>query len=97
MGVLDSGATHPVRPRRKEDKVVRTLKVELAERKEVVMEVNENEVLMGAVGTQVIVPMVAIVKELNCQIRTTKENIPIFQRTGSPLIPEEVCLELSRI
>ena len=100
MGVLDSGATHPVRPKRKEDKIVRTLKVELAGSKEIVMEVNENEVLMGAEGSQVIVPMLAIIKELDCQISTSKDGILevvhprlgkiiICQKSGSPLIPKK--------
>ena len=103
IGVLDSGATHAVRPKRKNEVVAKKIEVELAGKREVEMEMNANGTLLASEGTQVIVPMLAVIEELRCEVstdgtagmklkHTRKGDVTSCTKTGSLLLAEDFCL-----
>ena len=64
MGVLDSGATHPVRPQEPEDGELKKVKVELAGDLEATMWMTSNDIVIGAPGSHMIVPLMPLRREV---------------------------------
>jgi len=104
-GVLDSGATHSVRPKEPQDKELKKVTVELAGDMSTTMWMNESDTVMAASGSQLIVPLIPLVRDLQCKVNTDekgilelihpkKGRIPLNQSSGSPLMPQEVCRSL---
>jgi len=105
FGALDSGATNPVRTKRKEDKATEKVTVTLAGNKEIEMEKTPCGTLLVKEEVQVIVPMMKVLEDLSCTLSSgdggrvilvhpEKGNIPVHTETGSMLIEEKICLEL---
>ena len=85
MGVLDSGATHTVRPKEPKDGKLREVKVELAGDMEAKMLMTEDDVVIGAQGTQMIVPLIPLVRsQLQDSHRKWKSGTRASQKRKNP-------------
>jgi hypothetical protein len=104
-GVLDSGATHAVRPIEKDDEGLKEIKVELAGNVVTTMLMNNANTVLGPEGTQLIVPLIPIMKQLGCTLSTNVYGgmqlmhpsigvLPIDDSTGTPLLPGKMCQHL---
>lgn len=69
-GLLDSGATHPLRARRKGEQTshLPSVRVTLAGDKEVMMKLTPTGVIVGEPGTEPIVPMGLVTTILGCKV-----------------------------
>lgn len=99
MGVLDSGATRAVKPKEPRDQELREVHVELAGDVETETMMTKENIVIGAPGSQMIVPLVPLVRDLQCTLHTNEEGklelrhprrgkIYLDQRSGSPLTQE---------
>ena len=98
MGLLDSGATHPLRPRTSEDQAagLGPVNVTLAGENKVQMDQTRAGTILGGKDTQPIVPLGTLVKALGyefawdrkgCRLRhPTKKEIKVFTRSTCPEI-----------
>ena len=98
MGLLDSGATHPLRPRTSEDQAtgLGPVNVTLAGENKVQMDQTKAGTILGGEGTQPIVPLGTLVKALGyefawdrkgCRLRhPTKKEIKVYTRSTCPEI-----------
>ena len=85
-GLLDSGATHAIRPREEEDKKVKNVTVELAGNMKVRMMMNDAETIVGKEGIPMIVPHIPLMKRLKCTLSTNRSgNLQIeHPKMGTP-------------
>ena len=93
-GLLDSGATHPLRPRRKGERTSHFSKVtvNLAGDRQVVMHLAPSGVIIGAEGTEPIIPMG---DEAGLQVWHPKRGrLPIQVEDGCPMVSQEIALSL---
>ena len=101
-GLLDSGATHAMRPREETDQGIKEVKVELAGNMTMELRMHDVDTVLGGKGARVIVPFIPSVKHLTCKIRTSKDGkfqvihpvrgmLPIDDSSGTPLIPRRQC------
>ena len=82
-GLLDSGATHPLRPVRKNEKLDHYPKVQvtLAGDQQVTMSLAPTGVIIGGPGAEPIVPMGLLTKVLNCKISWDGEALQVLHPT----------------
>ena len=103
--MLDSGATHAVRPRTEKDTKVKNVTVELAGNMKIKMKMNDAETIVGEEGIPVIVPLIPLMKRLKCTLSTNQGgNLqiehpmmgipPVDSSSGAPLLSKEVCQKL---
>ena len=105
-GLLDSGATHPLRPRRKKEDVSAYPKVQvaLAGGNEMEMSLAPTGVIVGDFGVEPIVPMGMVTSALGCQLKWDPSGLqllhPVFGNMkveivdGCPLMSAEDTLKL---
>ncbi len=106
-GLIDSGATHPLRGRLEKEtlKGTQEVKVTLACGREATLRMNEAGTMIStAEGTEPIVPMGKMVTHLRCQLgwsekglvvtHPTRGELPIREVGGCPHIPKGLALEL---
>ena len=105
-GLLDSGATHALRPRRKGESVnhLPKVKVTLAGDREEEMYLNPHGTIIGDEGTEPIIPMGLLASSLHCRIAWAEEGLVIMHPTmgplnvniqdGCPVVELKVALEL---
>ena len=106
MGLLDSGATHPLRPRTDQDATesMGKVNVTLAGENRVEMQQSRFGTILGAKGSQAIVPLGTVVKQLGyefawtrrgcCLRHPTKGEIKVFTRSACPEIAQGDALKL---
>ncbi|CAE7228392.1 unnamed protein product [Symbiodinium sp. CCMP2456] len=106
MGLLDSGATHPLRPRVSNDSVngVGSVNVTLAGENRVKMDQTKTGTILGGKDAQPIVPLGTLVKSLGyefawdrrgCRLRhPTKKEIKVYTRSTCPEIMQCDALRL---
>ena len=93
-GLLDSGATHAVRPAGKSEGMIKEVEVELAGNVTVRMKMNEGNTVLGPKG-QYIVPLIPIMEQLGCKLETNRKGtlqvlhpqrgiLPINISSGAP-------------
>ena len=105
-GLLDSGATHPLRPVRKNEKLDHYPKVQvtLAGDQQVTMSLAPTGVIIGGPGAEPIVPMGLLTKVLNCKISWDGEALQVLHPTmglldvvikeGCPMVSQDLALRL---
>ena len=105
-GLLDSGATHPLRGRRKGEKISHfpQVQVTLAGDKQVPMKLSPTGVIIGEPGTEPIVPMGMITELLGCKINWDSQGLQVHHpvrgrldvtiQDGCPVIPQTMALNL---
>ena len=105
-GLLDSGATHPLRAVRKNEKVshLPTVNVTLAGDKEAPMKLTETGVILGGADTEPIVPMGLLTSLLGCEVKWDQTGlkvthpmmgeIPVQVEDGCPMVKKETALQL---
>ncbi|CAL1153387.1 unnamed protein product [Cladocopium goreaui] len=87
-GLLDSGATHPLRAKRKGERLhhLPKVKVTLAGDKEIYMALTPTGVIVGEEGTEPIVPMGLLTAVLGCEISWKPEGLqvvhPVLGKVG---------------
>ena len=86
-GLLDSGATHALRPRRKGEAVnhLPRVRVTLAGDREVEMYLNPHGTIIGDEGTEPIIPMGLLASSLQCRIAWAEEGLVVLHPTIGPL------------
>ncbi|CAE7422676.1 GIP [Symbiodinium sp. CCMP2456] len=106
MGLLDSGATHPLRPRVSNDSVdgVGSVNVTLAGENRVKMDQTKTGAILGGKDAQPIVPLGTLVKSLGyefawdrrgCRLKhPTKKEIKVYTRSTCPEIMQCDALRL---
>ena len=106
MGLLDSGATHALRPRHPCEEIRRYRKVviTLAGDRQVEMKMSPGGVIVGKEDTEPIVPMGQLVQDLGCTVQwldthvvishPTKGQIPVQLCGGCPMVERRVALDL---
>eukprot|EP00435_Cladocopium_sp_Y103_P033016 s3094_g8.t1 len=105
-GLLDSGATHPLRAKRQGERLehLPKVKVTLAGDKEIYMALTPTGVIVGGEGTEPIVPMGLLTTVLGCEI-TWKESalqvvhpvrgcLDVVIESGCPVISQVTALDL---
>jgi hypothetical protein len=91
-----------MRPKEDEDKGIKEVKVELAGNHTAELRMNDADTVLGERKTRVIVPLVPIVKQLGCRIRTTRTRmiqiihpkrgvLPVDDSSGTPTMPKKEC------
>eukprot|EP00435_Cladocopium_sp_Y103_P022026 s142_g5.t1 len=105
-GLLDSGATHPLRARRKGERLqhLPKVKVTLAGDKEIYMALTPTGVIVGEEGTEPIVPMGLLTTVLGCEIcwkgsgleviHPTRGSLDVLVESGCPMVSQSVALGL---
>ena len=105
-GLIDSGATHPLRPRKKGEMVKNMPKVSvmLAGDQEVSMRLSPQGTILGDETAEPIVPMGMLASVLECQVCWTSGGmllkhpqrgvIPVMVEDGCPMVPRAVALQL---
>ena len=105
-GLLDSGATHPLRPAKKNEKLDHYPKVQvtLAGDQQVTMSLAPTGVIIGGPGAEPIVPMGLLTKVLNCKITWDGEALQVLHPTiglldvvikeGCPMVSQDLALKL---
>ena len=105
-GLLDSGATHALRPPYNGEVVdgYRTVKVSLAGNKQVNMKMSPANVIIGDSNVEPIVPMGSLINDLGCTMQWSGDHlvvhhpvkgmIPTFINGGCPMVEREQALEL---
>ena len=105
-GLLDSGATHPLREKKKYEQIqcLPKVRVTLAGDKEADMRLTPTGVIIGGPGTEPIVPMGLLTSLLGCQVSWTQDGLQVRHpknglldvtiEDGCPMIPKGVALEL---
>ena len=105
-GLLDSGATHPLRGRRKGERFqhLPKVKVTLAGDKEIFMSLTPTGVIVGDEGTEPIVPMGLLTTVLGCEVSWKPEGLHVWHPTmgklevkvedGCPMVTQNVALQL---
>ena len=106
MGLLDSGATHPLRPKttRDAEEHMGKVNVTLAGENRVEMQQSRAGTILGSEGSQPIVPLGTVVKQLGyefgwskrgCHLKhPTKGEIKVFTRSACPEIMQKDALRL---
>ena len=106
MGLLDSGATHPLRPKttRDAEEHMGKVNVTLAGENRVEMQQSRAGTILGSEGSQPIVPLGTVVKQLGYEIgwskrgchlkHPTKGEIKVFTRSACPEIMQKDALRL---
>ena len=105
-GLLDSGATHPLRPVRKNERLDHYPKVQviLAGDQQVTMSLAPTGVIIGGPGAEPIVPMGLLTRVLNCKINWDGEALQVLHPTmglldvvikeGCPMVSQDLALRL---
>ena len=106
-GLLDSGATHAMRGKLKNEswKDMTEVKVTLACGREATLRMNQwGTMINDKAVTEPIVPLGKLVSKLNCKLEWDAEGLvvvhpergrlPTFQRGGCPHVPRQVALEI---
>ena len=105
-GLLDSGATHPLRARRKGERLqhLPTVKVTLAGDKEIYMALTPTGVIVGEEGTEPIVPMGLLTAVLGCEVLWKPEGLQVIHpvdgkidvvvECGCPMVSQSVAMKL---
>ena len=105
-GLLDSGATHALRPRLPEESLegYRTVVITLAGDKQTTMKMSPGGVIVGDADTEPIVPMGQLVRDLGCTVQwldthvvishPIRGQIPIQLCGGCPMVERSMALEL---
>ena len=105
-GLLDSGATHPLRPRKKNEKVshLPTVRVTLAGDKEMDMRLTETGVILGSQSAEPIVPMGMVTTVLGCHLSWSNQGLeiqhpkrgtlPVRVEDGCPMVSKELAMQL---
>ena len=103
-GLLDSGASHPMRSREPKDTNTSRTEVTLAGGVTRVMEQNSSGTILVEPGSQPIVPVGALIQELGCSLTWSGKKatlvhplhgkIPLRVRQGCPILAETRALEL---
>ena len=106
MGLLDSGATHPLRPPKKEENLEQLQKVEvtLAGGQEVQMRISQGGCIVGEDVTEPIVPLGMLTENLKRKLTWSSSGVKLTHpRRGSmdvtivdgcPMLPADKALEL---
>ena len=106
LGLLDSGATHPLRARRKNEPVdhLQSVRVTLAGDKEMDMKLTETGVILGSPGTEPIVSMGLLTSMLKCDVTWNASGLAVRHpvmgyldvtvQDGCPMISRDVALKL---
>eukprot|EP00438_Fugacium_kawagutii_P029730 Skav214785 [mRNA] locus=scaffold1820:35141:42466:+ [translate_table: standard] len=107
QGLLDSGATHPMRPmmRSEEGKKFEEVEVGLADGQVIRMKMTEGGVMLSPMShVEPIVPMGWLACRLGCEIRwkgkdievihPTRGRLPVVQVEGCPQIPRNLAIDL---
>ena len=107
-GLLDSGATNNVREVEEEGEDLSSvipIEVEVAFEGSVKAELymNKEGTILGPKGTETIVSMSALIEELGykveweegaCQVTKGEETLPVEIKSGTPMLPNNLCLKL---
>ena len=105
-GLLDSGATHALRPRLPDESLdgYRTVVITLAGGKQTTMKMSPGDVIVGDADTEPIVPMGQLVRDLGCTVQwldthvvishPIRGQIPIQLCGGCPMVERSMALEL---
>ena len=105
-GLLDSGATHALRPRLPGERIesYKPVHVNLAGDQQVVMRMTPGQVIVGAENVEPIVPLGALISQLGCTLQWTGDHLVVCHPTkgmistflcgGCPMVTKEVALEL---
>ena len=105
-GLIDSGATHPLRARKPGEKTEHLPKVSvtLAGDQEIQMHLTPSGVIVGAPGTEPIVPMGLLASVLGCSVSWSAEGLQVNHPDmgtlevvvvdGCPMVEQDVALEL---
>ena len=105
-GLLDSGATHPLRPRRKGERISHFPKVNvtLAGDKQVTMCLSPTGIIIGDEDAEPIVPMGVLATSLGCSITWSGADLEVWHpqhgslqvqlKDGCPMISYELALKL---
>ena len=106
LGLLDSGATHALRPRFEGEPVgqYEKVKINLAGGKQLNMMMSPGKVIVGDRGVEPIVPLGQIVQRLGCTLQWTEDHmtiihpqwgqIPTIIKDGCPMVTVELALKL---
>ena len=106
MGLLDSGATHALRPRYpfEDTKGYRSVVITLAGDRQVSMKMSPGGVIVGKEDTEPIVPMGQVVRELGCTVQwldthvvishPTRGQIPVQLCGGCPMLEKDTAMAL---
>jgi hypothetical protein len=105
-GLLDSGATHPLRAKRKGERLhhLPKVKVTLAGDKEIYMALTPTGVIVGEEGTEPIVPMGLLTAVLGCEISWKPEGLQVVHpvlgklevvvEAGCPMVSQSTAMKL---
>ena len=105
-GLLDSGATHPLRARRKGEEIghLPRVQVTLAGEQQVTMHLSPTGVIIGGEGAEPIVPMGILATSLKCDIRWSGKELRIIHpklgelevkiKDGCPMVDHDLALKL---
>ena len=108
MGLLDSGATHALRPIYPGEATsgYRSVVISLAGDRQVQMRMSPGGVIVGKEDTEPIVPMGQLVRDLGCTVQwldthvvishPTKGQIPVQLCAGCPMVDKNIALDLIR-
>ena len=106
LGLLDSGATHPLRPPKKDEDLSKCQKVRinLAGGKQTMMMLSEGGAIIGSEDVEPIVPLGALVENLGCSLQWTEGHMVLYHpfkgqistqlKEGCPMINKSDALEL---
>ena len=106
MGLLDSGATHALRPQLPGESVkgYRSVTITLAGDRKVEMKMSPGGVIVGREDTEPIVPMGQLVRDLGCTVQwldthvvishPTKGQLPTRLCGGCPMVERQLALDL---
>ena len=106
LGLLDSGATHALRPAMPGEDVSKyeKVKINLAGGKMAEMRMAPGKVIVGGQEVEPIVPLGMLVKRLGCALNWTEEHlvishpehgqIPTLIKEGCPMVTKRIALEL---
>ena len=105
-GLLDSGATHPLRAKRPGENIQQLprVNVTLADDREVSMALSPTGVIIGGESTEPIIPMGLLTKTLNCQVLWTEDGLRVWHpvrgslevkvENGCPMVNRNLALDL---
>ena len=105
-GLLDSGATHPLRAKRPGESIqhLPRVNVTLADDREVSMALSPTGVIIGGESTEPIIPMGLLTKTLGCQVLWTEDGLRVVHpvrgalevrvENGCPMITRNLALDL---
>ena len=106
-GLIDSGATHPLRPRKEGEKLerMREVVVTLATGGQTKLRMNqEGTMITTNPQTEPILPMGALTKDIKCSLKWNKEGLvvkhpirgvlPVSYEDGCPILPRDLTLQL---